>query len=255
MRFDRPWDRCLLVEIAQHCGISCMQRVPVGDVIAHNGTRPLCDVAADTGNLPVLAYLRSIGASGWSERTCSSAAFGGHLEVLQWLKANGCPRDSRVFRYAGLEGHMHVLEWAFANGCPRNAEVRSFAACEAGNLRVVQWAHANGFEMDYTTCANAAREGNMDILQWARANGCPWNVNICADAAEGGQLGVLQWLRANGCPWDYRTCWHAANWSIGYPTVGAQQRMPLGRRGVGPRCRALRSADATVVACKRLSMG
>jgi hypothetical protein len=38
----------------------------------------------------VLQWLRANDAP-WDEWTCSSAALGGHLEVLQWLCANGCP--------------------------------------------------------------------------------------------------------------------------------------------------------------------
>ena len=29
----------------------------------------------------------------WDERTCSWAAQGGHLAVLQWARQNGCSRD------------------------------------------------------------------------------------------------------------------------------------------------------------------
>eukprot|EP01051_Picozoa_sp_SAG22_P019845 SAG22_NODE_3795_length_1528_cov_1.261721_1_plen_52_part_10 len=27
----------------------------------------------------------------WDNKTCNAAAAGGHLEVLKWLRANGCP--------------------------------------------------------------------------------------------------------------------------------------------------------------------
>jgi len=29
----------------------------------------------------------------WDEETCSNVALNGHLEVLKWLRENGCPWD------------------------------------------------------------------------------------------------------------------------------------------------------------------
>ena len=46
------------------------------------------------------------------------AAQGGHLEVMQWARANGCPWDSLTCAYAAEGGYLEVLQWARANGCP-----------------------------------------------------------------------------------------------------------------------------------------
>ena len=43
---------------------------------------------------------------------------GGHLEVLQWARANGAPWDERTCRDAAVGGHLEVLQWARANGAP-----------------------------------------------------------------------------------------------------------------------------------------
>ena len=60
--------------------------------------------AARFGKLQLLRWMHSAGlplehvcrnAAGggrpWGQSTCESAAFSGHLEVLQWARANGCP--------------------------------------------------------------------------------------------------------------------------------------------------------------------
>jgi hypothetical protein len=47
-----------------------------------------------------------------------AAARGGHLAVLQWLRANGCQWDWLVCLFAAKNGHKAVLHWARANGCP-----------------------------------------------------------------------------------------------------------------------------------------
>ena len=48
-------------------------------------------------------------------------ADGGHLEMLQWARANGCPWNEYTCSYAAEEGHDVILEWAIANGAPHNA--------------------------------------------------------------------------------------------------------------------------------------
>ena len=123
-------------------------------------------------------------ARGTRTHTCSAAALGGHLEVLQWARANGCPWDrwTCTADYAARGGSIEVLEWLRTNGCP--------------------W--------DSKTCKSAAEGGHLEVLQWLRANGCPWNEGT-EKAAEGGHLEVLQWLRANGCPWDKKTSSGAAS--------------------------------------------
>jgi hypothetical protein len=48
---------------------------------------------------------------------CLSAAERGHLTVLKWLRANGCPWDAMTCCSAAASGKLKVLQWARANGC------------------------------------------------------------------------------------------------------------------------------------------
>ena len=50
----------------------------------------LCEKAAARGDVEVLKWLRAEGCP-WGETVCANAADGGHLEVLKWLWAEGCP--------------------------------------------------------------------------------------------------------------------------------------------------------------------
>ena len=104
--------------------------------------------------------------------TCANAAKNGHLEVLKWLRENGCPWDDWTCLYAAEYGHLEVLKWVRENGCP--------------------W--------DEDTCALAAWNGHLEVLKWARENGCPWNWLTCASAAQNDHLEVLKWARENRCP-------------------------------------------------------
>ena len=58
----------------------------------------------------------------WNETTCSEAAYGGHLEVLQWARANGCEWNALTCSYAAQGGHLGMLQWARASGCPDNED-------------------------------------------------------------------------------------------------------------------------------------
>ena len=40
----------------------------------------------------------------------------GHLEVLQWARANGCPWDERTLALASEKLQLEVVDWAVANG-------------------------------------------------------------------------------------------------------------------------------------------
>ena len=68
--------------------------------------------------LDMLRGLCYHGCSRDAASTCSAAARGGHLAVLQWARANGCPWDAWTCAYAARDGHLAVLGWALANGCP-----------------------------------------------------------------------------------------------------------------------------------------
>ena len=69
--------------------LSGMQLMLVRDDLDDDPNR-LCRLAAEEGQLEILKWLRANGCP-WDEWTCSIAAYRGHLEVLHWLRENGCP--------------------------------------------------------------------------------------------------------------------------------------------------------------------
>ena len=44
----------------------------------------------------------------------------GHLEILKWARANGCPWNEKTCSHAAMNGHLDILEWARDNGCSYN---------------------------------------------------------------------------------------------------------------------------------------
>ena len=67
--------------------------------------------------MEVLNWLRSEGCP-WDERACWGAAQDGHLEILKWLRSKGCPWNAETCTFAAQSGHLDVLQWAIDNGCP-----------------------------------------------------------------------------------------------------------------------------------------
>ncbi|KAJ1405664.1 hypothetical protein B484DRAFT_457028 [Ochromonadaceae sp. CCMP2298] len=154
----------------------------------------------------------------WDAKTCSNAAYGGHLPVLRWLRAQDPPSPwgEEACTYATEGGHLHVLQWMRAQDppCPWDQETCQWAA-EGGHLHVLQWMRAQDppCPWDQQTCRYAAMSGHVHVLQWLRAQDppCPWDQGTCWHAAAGGHLHVLRWLRAQDppCPWDEVT---ASQW-------------------------------------------
>jgi len=156
--------------------VSC--RLPMGAdlcaTLAYNGLLDMLQFAIGMQPLRSSRHSRQ-----WDESTCAEAAKGGHLEVLQWARANGCPWDWRTCMYAAQNGHLEVLQWARANGCPWDETTCLYAAGN-GHLEVLQWVHANGCPLGSLTIAGA---------RWRWENG-PKKVPVANFEA------VVEWLRA-----------------------------------------------------------
>ena len=56
----------------------------------------------------------------------------GNLELVKWLRNEGCPWDTIMCDYVVHHGHVKVLRWARENGAPWNAATRDRAAAELG---------------------------------------------------------------------------------------------------------------------------
>jgi hypothetical protein len=67
-----------------------------------------CSEAAGNGQLEVLKYLRENGCP-WGEDACSSAAGNGHLDVLKYLREYDCPWGEDACSSAAGNGHLEVF--------------------------------------------------------------------------------------------------------------------------------------------------
>lgn len=166
----------------------------------------LLSQAARAGSLDLLRWLRVQGCR-WERATIAAdAAAGGSLPALQWLRGQGCPLDEAAFAGAARAGNLDVLRWLREQGCAWSDEACAVAAAR-GHLAVLQWLRAQGCPWDpEAICPAAAANGHLAVVRWARQQGCAWSAGTVAVAAVGGHTAAVQWLLGAGCPRDITCC-------------------------------------------------
>lgn len=107
-----------------------------------------------------------------AEDACSDAAGAGQLGALKLLRASHCPWDEIAPAEAAKGGHVEIVFWARANGCPGDGAKTCAGAAEAGNLPLLQYLRAKGAAWGEKVCAGAAAGGHLTILQYLRSEGC-----------------------------------------------------------------------------------
>ena len=162
-----------------------------------------CYAIACTGRLDILQWALDRGCP-WDARCASACASGGHMDMFRWIL------DERFFinavhicSSAASGGHLQLLQLAREYHCPWD-ENTFHCAARSGNIQLMKWARTNGCRWDANTCTAAACLGQLEILQWLREENCPWDAKTCAVAAEHAHLHVLEWARSRECPcpWD-----------------------------------------------------
>ncbi len=178
--------------------------------------------AARGGHLDVLQWMYAQGYLQLTEELCEDAC--GQLAILRWLRSLDppCPWGYDMWGSAIYGGRPDVLQWLLTHGQPAlgteyESKSVSQAAARAGHLNVLELLRARDLlrYWDVQTCEAAAADGRLNVLEWLRAQDppCPWDTKTCAvAAARGGHLSVLQWLAVYDppCLWDVRTSHLAA---------------------------------------------
>ena len=176
---------------------------------------------AASGVVAHVALARARGLA-WDDGTATAAAEGGHLALLQWLRAQDppCPWDAYPCAstcIAAVErGDLAMLQWLRAQDppCPWDANVGHEAAW-GGHLAILQWMRAqDGWEEAWDPCAchNAINGRGLEVLRWMVSLDQPgaseeWD-EVCLYAASQCDLAALQCLRSRDppCPWNAREC-------------------------------------------------
>ena len=218
----------------------------------------LMGIAAGGGHLNILDFLRFTKGLEWEEDVADEAACAGHLHVLQWLRSVEVHGSAALIcwwgpytleRAASGDAPVEVLRWLRENGCPWTSRVVWKAAGRARDrLDVLQFIQYSTRELGFfnhgsdsvsiqsnsaeigpplggypgpngrsavrhwspLTCAVAASVGDEELLAWLYINECEWDERTCTAAAQFGHLQVLQFARWRHCPWDASVLWSAA---------------------------------------------
>ena len=73
-------------------------------------------VAAENGELGVLALLGKISTNQWTADVCTGAAMYGHVNCLRYAHENGCPWDKNTCVRAAMYGSLDCLKYAYHYG-------------------------------------------------------------------------------------------------------------------------------------------
>jgi hypothetical protein len=100
-------------DVIKDADLACLRAVSRSMRDAVNATMEDLRDAGLAAKLGCLTALRNLLQRGHLDRrfVCKNAAQGGHLEVLRWARANGCPWDEATCASAAESGHFEVLKW------------------------------------------------------------------------------------------------------------------------------------------------
>jgi Ankyrin repeats (3 copies) len=178
----------------------------------------ICWEAADFGSVDMLLYLKQQGCD-FDEFTMAFAAAEGHLAVCQFLLAEQCPCDTDVCAYAAQNGHLETVRFLHESGCPWDDAGMCATAAESGNLELLKYLQQEGCTLTEYVMTIAAGRGDLHICQYLRAERCPWSAGTCRRAADGGHVDTLRWLHEQGCPWDAQTICYSAVTAGSLPVI------------------------------------
>jgi hypothetical protein len=70
----------------------------------------LCNIAANTGHLAILQYLREIGLY-WDKYVWNSPIQSGNMRMMEWCAANGALYDQESYAMACRIGDKRIMRW------------------------------------------------------------------------------------------------------------------------------------------------
>jgi len=103
-------------------------------------TEKTFEAAAKSGSVEVLKWLKEVNCpKGEDAVMCANAAKEGHLDALKWLQDEGwCALNEDTFVNAIYSKNIDILKWLKEQGCPWNEEV-SETAYTHGTIEIRRW--------------------------------------------------------------------------------------------------------------------
>ena len=234
-----PWDERTLAAAAQGGHLEILkwareQGCPWAETGGYSVLTPRAErrygTGAVKGHLQVVIWAVENGFHVTRE-ACEYAASNGHLEILNWLKANawpwkegddqfempysqhGCPCSEQGWcSTASEQDHLDVVKWAIENGCSGHKKKSQAChhAAQREYLSVLKYLRANESPWGEVVLVVAARIGHLEMFKWTLENGCPCTKAVWVEAVRCSQIPILEWAFRNRCPWEPLSCYR--NW-------------------------------------------
>jgi len=129
---------------------------------------------------------------------------GEHRKILEHLLRRGNEWTGGTFRDAADKAALEMLQWMRRDGCPDPFPgLTTITAAKHNRRDVLEWLlrdHGHDYRLDAEVAQAAAQGGHLELLQWLRSRGCPWDFRAVQFAAYPKNLHVLRWMAANGAP-------------------------------------------------------
>ena len=168
-----------------------------------------CWKVAETNKLELLKWTREEKKCKWDEKTISTAAEQGNLEMVKYCVANECPIDEYACGWAAAQGHLEVLKYLREKvKAPWDWRTAAWAALN-GHLHILEYLVERKYDQfDGDACWLAAEYGHLDCLKYLHETAkAPWNSVAVREAHKNNHPECLQYLLDNNCPlpngWRY----------------------------------------------------
>lgn len=120
-------------------------------------------------------------------RVCEMAVRADHLNCLIQARQLELPWSSMTFSVAAKFAKMEIIEYLRENGCPWDETVTAGAVI-TGRLEVLAFLHEHGCPWDESTCAAGVKYLQKQCLCYARSHGCPMSVSTLSEAQSRGLM-------------------------------------------------------------------
>lgn len=148
----------------------------------------------------------------------------GDIELMNWLKANGCQIDHTCFTRAMMSNNEKSIKWCQDNNCILSSYVY-YKAIEYNNFELLKWleskksvelmintGHANKNGIKSDILVTTARHGKLNMLEYLVDN-CSYVMDsrIIPEAAMTGNLAIIKYAISKGIKPDEISLINAAN--------------------------------------------
>lgn len=147
--------------------------IMVKDVITHGRHlsyyKYVITLAAEHGSLSVMKYFvsefQNFPQFRWPKNTTALAARNGSIDMIKWLRKQGCPWSGKTTAEAAKANRKDIIELCLLNGGILHKDTLAYAVCN-DNLDLFKWLLKNKCQWSPHVSINAARNASINILKF-----------------------------------------------------------------------------------------